>query len=76
MANKFEKVEVEAISLLHGANPGAFNIMIDYFARQYDLAKTRCVEDNIANVGEHRGEAKAWRDAKDILVDAQKELNS
>lgn len=74
--NKLQKEEVEAIALLHGGNPGAFKLMLEYFERQYDLARDRCVDDNINRVAEHRGEAKAWRDAKDILVDAQNILNS
>ncbi len=74
MANTFTDLECEAISLLQAGNPKAFAIMIDYFIRQYDGEKTKCVDDNIDTVEIHRGRARAFRDAMNIHVDATNRL--
>ncbi len=76
MANPITDLEAEAISLLFSGNTEAFNIMIGYFNRMYNVEKVKCVDCNLNNVEIHRGRARAFRDAKNIHVDATNRLNS
>jgi len=76
MANPFDDTECEAIALLGAGNPMAFRKMLDYFERMYAKEMIACVDCNIDVVDIHRGKARAWRDAKNIHVDATKRLNS
>jgi hypothetical protein len=74
--NPLQDLECEAISLLAAGNPEAFRIMIEYFERMYMKEMEYCVDCNMVNVEIHRGMVRAWRNAKNIHVDATNRLNS
>ncbi len=76
MANKLTQLEAEAISILQAGNTRAFNVMKDYFQRQYDYERTKCVDSNISDVEIHRGRARAFRDAVNLHEDATNILSS
>lgn len=76
MANKLTQLEAEAISILQAGNARAFKVMKDYFERQLDFEKDKCVDSNLSDVEIHRGRARAFRDAVNLHADATNILST
>ncbi len=70
MANKLTMQEAEAVLMLKGSNEVAFNVLISYFDRRYNLARDKCVDTRVEVVQQEQGKAKAFRDIKNIEEDA------
>jgi hypothetical protein len=76
MANNLKPEEAEAIAMLEAGNPKAFKILIDYFNRQYNFERTKCVDEKVERVEIHQGRARAFRDSMNVHNDAVRKLNS
>ena len=72
MGLNLEQHEAEAVFLLKGANPGAWNILIGLFKRKYRKEQDKCVDTRKENVEIHQGRARAFRELSKIEEEALK----
>ncbi len=66
MSRKLTIQEAEAVLMLKGSNEAAFNTLISYFDRRYNMARDKCVDSRVDAVQHEQGIAKAFREIKDI----------
>ncbi len=58
--------EAEAVSTLKGSNELAFNTVISYFERRYNMARDKCVVTRAEDVQREQGKAMAFEEMKNI----------
>lgn len=68
--------EAEAVVMLKDSNEAAFNTLISYFERRYNLARDRCVDTRVEAVQQEQGMAKAFREVKNIEESANNVYNA
>ncbi len=72
MSLNLQRPEAEAVFLLKGANPGAWNNLLRLFKRKYRHEQDKCVDTNKDNVEIHQGMARVFRDLANIEEAAEK----
>ncbi len=58
--------EAEAVLILKGSNELAFNTLISYFERRYNMARDKCVVTKAEDVGREQGKATAFEEIMNI----------
>ncbi len=71
MSKKLTIQEAEAVLMLKGSNEVAFDTLIAYFDRRYNIARDKCVDTRADAVQHEQGIAKAFRELKNIEADAE-----
>lgn len=66
MSKKLTIQEAEAVLMLKGSNEAAWNTLMAYFDRRYNLARDKCVDTRVEAVQSEQGIARAFREIKDI----------
>lgn len=74
--SKLTREEAEAVFMLRGASEEAFNKIMFYFERRYQLARDQCVELPSEKVPVFQGTAKAFKAMKDLAEDAEDVLEN
>lgn len=68
--------EAEAVIMLKDSNETAFNTLISYFERRYDMARDKCVDTRVEVVQGEQGIARAFREIKNIEENANDVYNA
>jgi len=73
MANSFEDIEAEAVSILmNGVTGPAWQILQEYFQRRFDFERDQCVQVPKEKVEVHQGMARAFNDCINLSKDMLK----
>ncbi|MGR3302383.1 MAG: hypothetical protein ACUZ8I_07740 [Candidatus Scalindua sp.] len=75
MSKQLERHEAEAVLLLRGADEKAWNTLMSYFSRRYELARDKCVITR-NDIQLEQGKAQAFGDMADIEEDAEGVLDA
>lgn len=70
MSKTLTTQEAEAVLMLKGSNEKAFNTLISYFDRRYNMASKKCVNTRVEVVQIEQGIARAFDEIRDIEEDA------
>ncbi len=71
MSNKELTIqEAEAVLMLKGSNEAAFDTLIAYFDRRYNMARDKCVDTRVEFVQIEQGIAKAFKQIKNLEKNA------
>lgn len=68
--------EAEAVIMLKDSNEAAFNTLISYFDRRYNLASKKCVGARVEVVQIDQGMARAFDEIRDIEESANDVYNT
>ncbi len=66
MSKQLNIQEAEAVRMLKGSNEQAFDTLISYFERRYNMARDKCVVTRVEEVQREQGKAAAFGEIMNI----------